>query len=222
MKRRAVITAILSCLFAMCAASRASAQVFDIGSGGTPTITGAQGGTVTGNTSVLQDMVVTINFGEVSPINTNNLVKVVVPVAIRSTASYQVSVSVAGSFNANQQAVQRSDIGFGAQNMRQMGNKAQDCSVPHLFRTPFGNDPSSNVTLDADGRAAYPSSLQNLGAATVILSGPRLTKGNVTKHEADNGYTFDAIFTIKPQYYVTGTFTATITFTISSGPNVGC
>jgi hypothetical protein len=222
MKRRAITFAILSCLLMLCAARRADAQAFDIGAGGTPTITGAQGGSVTGNSSTLQDLVVTVNFGELSPINTNNLVKVVVPVAIRSTAPYQVTVSMAASFNANLQAVQGSDIGFGAQNMRQMGNKAQDCTVPHLFRTPFNNDPSANVTLDANGRAAYPSSLQNVGAATVILSGPKLTKVSVTKHEADNGYIFDAIFTIKPQYYVTGSFSATITFNISAGPNVGC
>jgi hypothetical protein len=222
MQRRVIIIAILSGLLTLCAARQTHAQTFDLSSGGTPTITGAQGGTVTGSASMTQDLAVTINFGEISPINTNNLVKVVVPIAIRSTAPYQVAVSVAGTFNANLQAVQRSDIGFGAQNMRQTGNKAQDCTVPHLFRSPFNNDPSVGVTLDAAGRAAFTSSLQNIGAATVILSGPKLTKGSVTKHEADNGYVFDAIFTIKPQYYVTGTFTATITFTISAGPNVGC
>ncbi|HEX8140582.1 MAG TPA: hypothetical protein VF544_23650 [Pyrinomonadaceae bacterium] len=223
MKRRAITIAIFSCLFMLCATARqASAQVFDIGSGGPPTITGAQGGSVSGSTSTLQDLVVTVDFGELSPINTNSLVKVVVPVAIRSTAPYQVRVSVAGSFDANLQAIQQSDIGFGVQNMRQMGSKAQDCTVAHLFRSPFNNDPSTGVTLDANGRAAYTSSLRNLGAATVVLSGPRLTRGSVTKHEADNGYIFDAIFTIKPQYYVTGSFSATITFNISAGPTVGC
>jgi hypothetical protein len=222
MKRRAITITIFSCLLALCAATKAHAQTFDLSSGGTPTITGAQGGTVTGSSSVLQDMVVTINFGEVSPINTNNLVKVVVPIAIRSTDPYQVAVSVAGTFNSNLQAVQRSDIGFGVRNMRQLGGKSQDCTAPHIFRSPFNNDPSTSVALDAAGRAAYTSSLANIGASTVILSGPKLTKGSVTKHEADNGYAFDAIFTIKPQYYVTGTFTATITFTIGSGPNVTC
>jgi hypothetical protein len=219
---RAVTIAIFSCLLALCAARQASAQTFDIGSGGQPTITGALNGSVTGSSSVTQDLVVTINFGEVSPANSNNLVKVVVPIAIRSTDPYQVAVSVAGTFNSNTQAVQRSDIGFGVVNMRSLGFKAKDCTVPHLFRAPFNNDPSTNVTLNANGRATYPSSLSNIGASTVILSGPQLTKGSLTKHEADNGYAFDAIFTIKPQYYVSGTFSVTITFTISAGPNVGC
>lgn len=223
MKRRAIIIAIHTCLLALSAAVSASAQTFDLSGGGQPTITGALGSTVSGSSSTTQDLVVTVNFGEVSPINTNNLVKVVVPIAIRSTDPYQVSVSVAGAFNANSQAVQKSDIGFGVLNMRQMGIKSQDCSrSPHLFRSPFDNDPSLGVTLDANGRAAYTSSLANVGAATVILSGPKLTKGSITKHEADNGYIFDAVFTIKPQFYASGTFSATITFTISAGPNVPC
>jgi len=222
MKRRALTIAILSCLFALCAASKARAQTFDIGGGGAPTITGAQGGTVSGSSGLTQDLVVTINFGEVSPANANNIVKVTVPVAIRSTGPYQVAVSVAGVFDGNLQAVQASDIGFGALNLRQMGVKSQDCTVQHLFRTPFNNDPSTTVTLDTNGRASYPSSLNNVLTSTVILTGPKLTKGSITKHENDNGYIFDAIFTIKPQYYISGTFSATITFTISAGPNVGC
>src|ERR1044072_4583907 len=127
-KLRAITIAIFSGLLALCAAGPASAQTFDIGSGGAPTITGARGGSVTGTADLTQDLVITINFGEVSPINTNNLVKVVVPVGIRSTAPYQVAVSVVSTFNGNPQAVQRSDIGFGVNNMRQMGNKSQDCN----------------------------------------------------------------------------------------------
>ncbi|HEX8494355.1 MAG TPA: hypothetical protein VF658_16010 [Pyrinomonadaceae bacterium] len=222
MKRRAITIAIFAGLLALCATS-ASAQTFDLSGGGQPTITGLLGGSVSGSSSTTQDLVITINFGEVSPANTNNLVKVVVPVAIRSTDPYQVSVSLTGTFNGNPQALQRSDIGFGVLNLRQMGSKSQDCnSSQHLFRSPFNNDPSLNITLDANGRIAYPSSLSNVTTSTVILSGPKLTKGSITKHENDNGYIFDAVFTIKPQFYESGTFSATIIFTISAGPNVPC
>ncbi len=223
MMRRAFRIAIYACLLAAAAYAPASAQTFDLSGGGQPTITGALGGSVTGSSSTTQDLAVTINFGEVSPANTNNLVKVVVPIAIRSTHPYQVTVAVAGTFNSNTQAVQRSDLGFGVQNIRQMGNKSQDCNdSQHLFRSPFNNDPSSTITLDSSGRVAYTSSLQTVGASAVILSGPKLTKGSITKHENDNGYIFDAIFTIKPQFYANGSFSATIIFTISAGPNVPC
>jgi hypothetical protein len=225
MTHRSTITAaILAGLVVLCASAGASAQQFDIGSGGLPTITGTRGGSVTGSADVTQSLVVNVNFGEVSPVNANNIVKVVVPISIRSTSPYQVSVSAAGAFDSNPQAVQRSDIGFGAGNIRLLGTKARVCSnSPHAFRSPFNNDPAATVALDASGRAAYPSSLANLGASTVILSGPELTKGNnVERREPDNGYVFDAIFTIKPQFYASGTFNLTLTFTISAGPNVTC
>src|SRR6185369_6457660 len=95
-----------------------SAQALDISSGGQPTITGAVSGSVTGSSSVTTDLVVTINFGEVSPLNTNSIVKVVVPIALRSNQPYQVAVSMSGLSNANTQALQASDIGFGVQNIR--------------------------------------------------------------------------------------------------------
>ena len=224
--RRALVITIFAAALLLCASARASAQaqLFDIGSGGLPTISGARGGSVTGSSDVTQNLVVNVNFGEVSPINTNNIDKVIVPISIRSTSPYQVSVTAAGSFDSNPQAVQRSDIGFGAGNIRSLGSQARVCNdSPHTFRSPFNNDPASTVTLDSSGRAAYASSLASLGASTVILSGPELSKGaTVFKKEPDNGYVFDAIFAIKPQFYASGNFNATLTFTISAGPNVRC
>src|SRR4029453_10773126 len=106
--------------------------------GGQPTITGAVGGSVTGSSDVRNDLVVTINFGEVSPLNTNSIVKVVVPIALRSNQPYQVAVSMSGLSNANAQAVQASDVGFGIQNLRKLGGAGQDCNQSTLiFRGPF-------------------------------------------------------------------------------------
>jgi len=218
------LTLILFAVLLPLSAESVRAQQFDIGSGGLPTITGARGGSVTGSADVTQGLVVNVDFGEVSPVNTSNLVVVVVPVSVRSTSPYQVSVTLSGNFDNNPQAVQRTDIGFGLRNLRSLGAKARDCnSSPHLFRAPFNNNPAALVTLDAQGRAAYPSTLANLGASAVVLSGPELTKGNsVTRREEDNGYVFDAVLAIKPQFYASGRFSATLTFQISAGPNAPC
>lgn len=198
------------------------AQTFDISSGGLPTMTGAVGGSVVGSASVTTNLVVTINFGELSPSNTNNIVKVTVPIAVRSLQPYRVTATVAGVFNGNPQAVQRTDIGFGANNMRAMGLLSRNCTNSnHIFAPPFNNDPAANVTINGAGRATYPSTLNNVGVGTTILSGPTLsilTAGRFTI----NGYIFDAIFTITPQFYAAGSTTATVTFTISAGPNVPC
>src|SRR5688572_31021321 len=168
---------ILFCLALIQPAARIFAQTLDISSGGLPTITGALGGSVTGSASVQNDLVVTINFGEVSPANTNSIVKVVVPIAVRSLQSYRVSVSLAGSGNANPQGLQSSDIGFGVANIRAMGNQSLICTQSsHVFYPPFNNDPASTVSIAANGRVAYQSTLSNITGATTILSGPRLQK----------------------------------------------
>src|SRR5713226_8896799 len=125
MNLRFVISGPLICMLIACAATTISAQNFDISSGGQPTITGSLGGSVTGSASVLNNLSVTINFGEISPANTNSLVYVVVPIGIRSSKAYQVAVTISGPGNANAQALQASDIGFGANNIVAMGANSQ-------------------------------------------------------------------------------------------------
>jgi len=221
MKKR--IIPILFCLLFIGGLSNSVAQTFDISSGGLPTITGAKSGSVTGSSSTTTNLAVTINFGEVSALNTNNIVKVVVPIAIRSSAAYKVTATYSGSTNANAQAVQKTDIGFGANNLVSMGANAKVCTnSSHIFASPFNNDPSSTRTINASGRATYPSTLNNVGTGTTILSGPRLSVAAPTPRQTNNGYIFNAIFTITPQFYAAGATSATLTFTIASGPTAPC
>jgi hypothetical protein len=223
MNLRLVISAIFLCVLLVCTVTTISAQSLDISSGGQPTISGALSGSVTGSSSVLNNLSVTIDFGEISPANSNSLVKVVVPIAIRSSQPYQVAVTIVGLGNANPQALQSSDIGFGANNMRALGANARVCTNSnHIFYSPFGNDPAVTKTIAANGRATYQSTLSNISVSTVILSGPRLTRGNNGTRNTDDGYVFDAIFAITPQFFAAGTSSATLTFTISAGPNAPC
>ena len=205
------------------AAHTTFAQTLDISSGGQPTITGALNGSVTGSASVTNDLVVTINFGEVSPLNPNAIVKVVVPVAIRSNQPYQISVTMSGLTNANAEAVQASDVGFGLQNLRLLGGAGKICNQStHIIRSPFDNDPAFSATVGSNGRVAYSSSLANISGSTVILSGPELSKNNSSKRQQSDGYEFDFIFTVTPQFFAAGVSSATLIFTISPGPNVPC
>jgi hypothetical protein len=222
---RSTFPFLFACLLLLCAARGARAQGgqgFDISSGGQPTITGAQGGSVSGGASPLNNLTVTINFGEVSPANANTVVKVVVPVAVRSRQPYKVTVSITNSTNVDPRALQLTDIGFGLSNMRPLGNKAQICSSSHVFYAPLGNDPAATAATDASGRVTYQSTLASVGAATTILSGPRLTQGTSNSRFEDDGWVFDAVFVITPQYFAPGSASATVTFNISSGPNVQC
>ena len=214
---------LLALLILLIVAETVSAQALDLSSGGQPTITGAVNGSVTGSASVLDDLVVTINFGEVSPLNTNGIVKVIVPIALRSNQPYQVSVSFSGLTNANVQALQQTDVGFGLQNIRRLGGAGQICTQStHIIRSPFDNDPATTATIGANGRVSYTSSLANLSGSTIILSGPELSKNNSIKRQQSDGYIFDAIFTVTPQFFAPGVSTATLVFSISPGPNVPC
>ena len=210
-------------LILLAATQSTFAQALDISSGGQPTITGAVNGSVTGSASVLNDLVVTVNFGEVSPLNTNSIVKVVVPISLRSNQPYQVSVSVSGLNNGNAEALQAADIGFGLQNIRKLGGAGQDCNQStHIIRSPFANDPALNATIGSNGRVTYPSSLTNISGSTIILSGPELSKNNSSKRQQSDGYIFDVVFALTPQFFAAGISSATLIFTISPGPNVPC
>lgn len=225
MKLSLVKIAVFFCLIASGAVGKTFAQQqgYDLSSGGQPTITGALGGSVTGTSDVLQNLSVTINFGEVSAANPNSVVKVIVPIAIRSIQPYEVTVTMTGTGNIDARAIQLSDIGFGVNNLRVLGIKAQICTrSSHVFNSLFNNEPSTTSTLNASGRVAYQSSLTNLTLPTVILTGPKLTQGTSTARRTDDGWVFDAIFVITPQFFNASSSNAILTFKISPGPNVQC
>jgi len=223
MRLRSLTISFFALLILFALAQTAAAQALDISSGGQPIITGGVSGSVTGSASVLNDLIVTIDFGEVSPLNTNSIVKVVVPIALRSNQPYQVSVSVSGLNNANSQALQAADVGFGLQNPRLLGGAGKICNQStHIIQSPFNNDPANSATVGGGGRVSYSSSLANISGSTVVLSGPELSKNNSSKRQQSDGWVFDAIFTITPQFFVAGTSSATLIFSISPGPNVPC
>jgi hypothetical protein len=222
MSLRTFNSAVFLLLLLVMSAIEASAQAFDISSGGLPTITGSLNGSVTGNVNLRDDLVVNINFGEVSPSNLNSIVKVIVPIGIRSRDPYQITLSMSGFTNANPEALQASDIGFGIQNIRVMGGGGKACQSSHIVSTPFNNDPANTTTIGSSGRVSYQSSLGNLSGSTVILSGPQLSKTGNPNRQTNDGYIFDAIFTVTPAFFATGVSSATLIFSISPGPNVPC
>jgi hypothetical protein len=214
---------VLSCCLVLTATRPGLAARYDIGSAGLPTIAGNVGGSVTGSSTLLANLTVTVNFGELSPVNSNNIVKVVIPIAMRSDSAYKMAVTISGTQSADVNAVRFSDIGFGIQNLRSFGNAATACGVNSIIASPFNNDPSSTFTINgATGRAQYTSSLANLGASTQVLNGPQLST-NFGGSGSNDGWAFDAILAVKPQYYTPGGLsTITLTFTISSGSAFSC
>lgn len=196
---------------------------YDLGSAGLPTMVGNVGGSVTGSGILNSNLVVTVDFGELSPSNANGLVTVVIPIALRADSAYQVVVTRTGSVLADPNSVQFSDIGFGIQNLRPYGNTPTACGANSIIANTFNNNPVSTVTINGGtGRAQYQSSLANIGASTLLVNGPQLTS-NFNGSGKNDGWAFDAILAIKPQYYTPGVFNGiTLTFVISSGPAFAC
>jgi hypothetical protein len=197
----------------------------DIGSGGLATISNAAfGGSVISNPGLLADLVVTVNFGEITPINTDPIIKVIIPVAIRSRGDYQVAVSVTGTLGTEPEALKLSDIGLGVRNLRSLGARAEPCGINSVIRAPYNNDPATSVTINSTtGRAEYPSSLANIAATPLILNGPTLsTNTGNWRRGTDNGYAFDLILAVVPQWYAAGSFNLTLTLAMSAGPNFNC
>lgn len=218
----AALAAVLLGLLAAEAAGAPSAN-FDIGSGGLPTVTGSLGGRVAvANGDLLSDLVVRVELGEISPVNRNAIIKVVVPISIRSRNPYALSVSVAsGGTGGTTLAPQLSDVGFGLQNLQIMG-KGKKCAVAsHRITSPFNNDPS--VTVNRTGRATFLSDLSDVGTSRVVLQGPDLSTGAVNPRVSDNGWRFDAIFALVPQFFEPGTSWVTLTFHIEqAATNLPC
>ncbi|MBF5043139.1 hypothetical protein FGE12_12140 [Aggregicoccus sp. 17bor-14] len=221
-------TGALACgvFLVLCAAGALAApsRDYDIGSAGQPTITGSLGGrVVVGDPSLLADLSVTVDLGELSPVNRNSIIKVVVPIAIRSDAAYQLEVDVSsGGTGTTLDSPQLSDVGFGIQNLQQMGRAKKCALASHRIMAPFANDPAFTVSSGA-GRASFPSSLATVGTTAVIMQGPQLSTGNINPRTTDNGWRFDAVFALVPQFFAPGTSTVTLTFRISaSGTNWPC
>ena len=216
----------ISILFAaisLAGLGNALAQTHDISSGGLPTLTGSSGGSITGSSITTNDLAVTINWGELSPSNTNGVIKATVPIAIRSLVSYQISASVTGGTNVNPQGVQKSDVGFGLlRSFKQMGANSHNCSnSTDVFNAAITADPTTGITTNAAGRITYVSSLNTISGSTVILNGPQLSTGSAARR-TDNGWIITVIFAMTPQFYATGTTSTTVTFTIGLGPILIC
>ena len=201
----------LACLILLSGAGAVRGQgVPTLSVQGQPTITGHLGGSVSVNNGTGSGpFTVQVNFGELSPINKNQLVKVVIPIRLLSISSYQITASFTSPVIADPNALRSSDIGVGIQNLQKIIGVAR---CPGSIQAPFANDPALTFSVNSTtGRASYQSSLLNIGTSTALLRGPGLMQAS-----------FNLILVVPPGFYAPGSTTFTITLAISSGSNFTC
>ena len=186
----------------------------ELRSGGSVTLTGNSGGSVTTDGTVNTPLAVVVDLGELGPSNTNSFVKLSVPLKMRSNVAYQLdmtgSVTGAGSTTYSLKA---SDVGFG------LVTSARASSLHTGTDTSAADsDPTTGGSTDANGRWTYSGAGANLGAyssAATVLSGPRINKA--VPRSDNTGLTLPAVFSVKPQFYdPAASITITANFTISA------
>jgi hypothetical protein len=165
----------------------------------------------------------TLNFNDVSPNNANGIVGGTVQLIMRSNAPYTLSAVVGGlaGFGAvgNPNGdISIADVGYGLQGLAASGSGALVVAGQpgaSTITAALNNDPST-APLNADGIPTYPSTLNNIAAATNVLTGPRISRGG-SVNSPNNGLTVNTIYTIVPQFFTpVANFSATVTYTIST------
>jgi hypothetical protein len=160
-----------------------------------------------------------LNVGDVAAgTNPNNYAGGTVQLMLRSNASYTLTAQVTAQagLGGPPGTIADTDIGFGLANLANSGVMVfADPAAGSAFAGGFGNDPSG-AAKDADDVPIFATSLNDISAATTVLTGPRISnKGGMGS--PNNGLWVDTIYAIGPQMYTpSGAFTATVTYTIST------
>lgn len=196
----------------------------EVRAGGAATLANNSGGGITNN-KVKGDKLNTpttmvIDFGEVGPSNTNSFVTATVPLRLRSNVSYTLKTSasaITGVTDAS--SVTLADIGFGITTATRDSGGGVAAGADTIAAAASG-DPTlgANGAVDGvTGRYTYNAghSLANYTTSTTVLTGPRVMNAMVPGGNT-NGLVVTSIIAIKPQFFTPGSFSTSVTFTISN------
>lgn len=196
----------------------------EVRAGGAATLANNTGGGITNN-KVKGDKLNTpttmvIDFGEVGPSNTNSFVTATVPLRLRSNVSYTLKTSASAITGVTDtSSVTLADIGFGITTATRDSGGGVAAGADTIAAAASG-DPTlgANGSIDVvTGRYIYNAghSLANYTTSTTVLTGPRVMNAMVPGGNT-NGLVVTSIIAIKPQFFTPGSFSTSVTFTISN------
>ena len=195
----------------------AQAQSVKITSGGNATLTGSIGGGVT-TQGGRDSLIVTIaSFGEVGPNNPSNYVCLRQPLLIRALVPSTVRLAVtAESFGPGASQIGKKDIGAGFVNLAPSGPNA-DLSTTTVLPA-FASDPCA-APKDQDGIPQFAGTLAGVattapGTAAIASTGPISLRGSLNSQS--NAALVDLKLAIAPQAFRAGTFSLTLTLTLTA------
>lgn len=199
----------------------------EVRAGGPATISNNSGGGITNNKikgdKLNNPTTLTIDFGEVGPSNSASFVTATVPLRLRSNVSYTLKTSAAamtyGSGTPDSSSVMLADIGFGVTAATRDSGGGVAAGTDTIAATANGDPTSgSNGSVDGTtGRYTYVAghSLNSYTSSSTILTGPRVMNAMVGSGNT-NGLVVTAMFSVKPQFFTPGSFSTSVTFTISN------
>jgi hypothetical protein len=198
-----------------------------IRAGGPATLANSSGGSIV-NTKIKGDPLNTpttmvIDFGEVGPSNAASFVTATIPLRLRTNVSYTFMMSAAamtyGSGTPDANSVTLADIGFGvATATRDSGGgvaAGSDTIAPSANGDPTLG--ANGSISGATGRYTYVAgySLASYTTSATILTGPRIMHA-MSDMANSNGLVVTTVIAIKPQFFTPGSFSTSVTFTISN------
>jgi hypothetical protein len=199
----------------------------EVRAGGAATLTNNSGGGITNNKikgdKLNNPTTMTIDFGEVGPSNAASFVTATVPLRLRSNVSYTLKTTAGaiayGSGTPDTSSVVLADIGFGVTTATRDAGGGVAAGSDTIVATASG-DPTAGgngSVSGATGRYVYNPghSLGDYTSSTTILTGPRVMNAMVGSGNT-NGLVVTTMFAIKPQFFTPGSFSTSVTFTISN------
>ena len=190
----------------------------ELNSGGSVTLTGNSGGGVTTDGVANSPLAVSINLGELGPVNTSNFVTAQVPLKLRSNAPYILSMSATvTSSGTTSNRIEATDVGFGLGTITRAGTGVHTNGTDTNATSGDPTLPVNGSVNATSGRYEFTGVRSNLGAFssnTTTLNGSFIM--NAVPRSNTNGLTVPAFFAIKPQFFENGTTTISVTFTVTA------
>jgi hypothetical protein len=199
----------------------------ELRAGGAASLVNSSGGSITNNkikgNNLNTPTTMIIDFGEVGPANAASFVTATVPLRLRSNVSYTLKMSASaiayGGGTPDADSVTLADIGFGVSTATRDSNGGVAAGADTIAATASG-DPTlaANGSINgATGRYTYNTghSLASYTASTTIVTGPRIMNA-MSPTGNSNGLVVTTIIALKPHFFTPGSFSTSVTFTISN------
>ena len=199
----------------------------EVRAGGAASLSGNSGGGITNNKAKGDKLntptMMIIDFGDAGPANAASFVTATVPLRLRSNVSYTLKASASaityGSGTPDANSVTLSDVGFGILTATRDSGGGVAAGTDTIAATASG-DPTlgTNGSISGTtGRYIYNTghSLADYMSSSTIVTGPRIMNA-MTPSANTNGLVVTTMFAIKPQFFTPGSFSTSVTFTISN------